>query len=202
MRRIGISLLILAEVFVSSASFAAKKDFKGLFGNYRREKFTENEARDNEFGMDIMLSTLFPLTGIVSSTEDRTQGATNMPSSNFFNVEGNVFFTLDYHWQIFGNFGYYFFDTRKENTIFTLPDKPQFQQFEMTAIPLLLGVKYRFSTDDIVPYVGVAAGISMVRRKAFYDYSTLSYEENVNAVSGQVIGGIEFYFHPRAGLRL
>lgn len=202
MRRLGLSLVILADLLVSTPSLAAKKDYKGLFGSYRREKFTENEARSTDFGFDVMLSTLFPVSSVAESTEDRTTGASPMPSSNFFNVEGNLFFTLDYNWQIYASVGYFNFDTRRENTIFTQANRPLFQQFEMTAMPVVAGVKYRFSEEDIVPYVGLGVGMAFVTRKAGYDYSALSDEEKTNCVAGQIVGGVEFYFHSRAGIRL
>ena len=53
---------VFIEVLIGAEAFAAKKDFKGLFGSYRREKFTENEAGSGEIGVDILLSTLLPVT--------------------------------------------------------------------------------------------------------------------------------------------
>ncbi len=203
MGRLGIFLLLLVDVFFSSSSFAAKKDFKGLFGSYRRERFIENEARSTDFGFNVMLSTLFPVNPIVSSTESASVGASAMPSSNFFNVEGELFFSLDYNWQIFSNFGYFSFDTRRENTIFTQATRPLFQTFEMSAVPVTLGVKYRFGEDDIVPFVGVGIGVAWTTRKGGFDYDANAVdEEKKNCIVGQVMAGLEFYFHSRAGIRL
>lgn len=196
-------LLLLASVYSTDAF--AKKDFKGLFGSYRREKFTENEARSTDFGMDIMLSTLLPVTPIVKSSEDPTRASAGDPMhfSTFFNFEASFFVTLVYHWELFANVGYYTYETRKENTTRTDPSLPLFHQFEMDAIPVTMGLKYRFGTDDIVPYLGLGAGMSYVRRKGFYDYNDAQFnEEHLNVLAGQIIAGLEFYFSPRAGIRL
>ncbi len=195
-------LLCLVYALLLTGEAHAKKDFKGLFGSYRREKFTENEARSSDFGIDVMLSTLIPVTSIVKSTEVRGESGSAMATSTFFNVEGSVFYSLMYHWQLFANFGYYTFDTRKENST-SPPDLPLFHQFEMTAIPIVGGLKYRFGTDDIVPYIGVGVGVAFVTRKGNYDYNDVQKdEEKLNVLAGQLIGGIEFYFAPRAGIRL
>jgi hypothetical protein len=46
-----VLLLTLLFLFINeSAAFGAKKDFKGLFGSYRRDKFTENEGRESDWG--------------------------------------------------------------------------------------------------------------------------------------------------------
>jgi outer membrane protein W len=194
-----ILFLILAVTF-SFPSFAATKDFKGLFGSYRREKFTENEAHDSDWGVDLSLSTLLPVTSVVNSTA--TGGAGNpMRYSNFFNVEGSLLFSLAYHWQIYASVGHFSYDTRKENTN-TNATNALFHQFEFEAIPVLLGTRYRFSVDDIVPYIGAGIGISSVRRKGSYDSGSLSNEEKNSVLTGQVQAGLEFYFSPRAGLRM
>jgi len=203
MGRFRISLFILAEVLLCSSSFAARKDFKGLFGNYRREKFTENEANPTDVGFDLMLSTLFPVSSIVESTESATAATTAMPSSNFFNVEGNVFLSLDYNWELYGSVGSFSFDTRRENTAYGSYQQPLFHQFEMSAIPVTLGMKYRFSEEDIVPYIGLGVGMSWVTRKGGYDYDRNAVDqENINAIVGQLVGGVEFFFTSRAGIRL
>ena len=43
-----ICLLVLCFGFEFQA-YAAKKDFTGIFGSYRREKFTENEGNKTDF---------------------------------------------------------------------------------------------------------------------------------------------------------
>lgn len=198
-----ILLIAIGVLGISQSALAAKKDFKGLFGSYRREKFTENEARSSDFGIDLMLSTLMPVSPIVSSTESRTTGLTPMQGAMFFNVELNAFLSLAYNWEIYASIGHYSYETRKENSVRTDPELPLFHQFEMTAIPAVLGLKYRFSTDDLVPYVGAAVGMSYVRRKGFYDYNNVTFDEEfTTAVTAQVVAGIEFYFSSRAGLRL
>ncbi len=200
--RSGVFILIFATLLCDSA--LAKKDFKGLFGSYRREKFTENEANSSDLGVDLMLSTLLPLSPLVKTEED-TRGAagTAMHYATFFNVEASLTYSLIYHFQLFANIGYYTFETRKENTKYTQTDLPLFQQFEMDAIPLIFGVRYRLSTEDIVPYFGAGAGPAYVRRKGFYDYDPVRFKETfVNVLAAEIVAGLEFYFAPNAGLRL
>ncbi len=201
-RHRGIAFVTFLILVISDISFAARKDFKGLFGSFRREKFSENEAHSTDFGVDLLLSTMLPMSALATSTERTTDAYSPLATSTFFNVEGNFFVTFNYNWQIFANVGWYNYDTRKQNTIYTENSQPTYQQFEMEAVPLLLGVKYRFSTDDIVPYVGFAAGISHVRRKAFYDYSSISLQDINDVASAQAIFGVEFYFSSQAGIRL
>jgi len=200
--RSGVFILMVAALF-SEAAFA-KKDFKGLFGSYRREKFTENEANSSDFGMDIMLSTLLPLSPLVKS-EETTRGAEGSPMhyATFFDIEASFFYTLNYHFELFANIGYYTYETRKENTVFTQAELPLFQQFEMDVIPLVLGVRYRLTTDDIVPYIGAGAGPAYVRRKGYYDYSPVLFKEQfMNVLAAQILVGVEFFFASNAGIRL
>jgi len=194
----------LVGVLVSGEVLAAKRDFKGLFGSYRREKFTENEAQSSDFGMDLMLSTLLPLSPTVKSQESTGGAQTALGASNFFNLETSFFLTMGYHFQFYALVGYYTYETRKENGTRgnADPTLPLFHQFEMTAFPALLGIKYRFSTSDIVPYIGAGAGMSFVSRKASYDYSTSNFTDNTTALTGQGLIGVEFFFAPRAGIRL
>lgn len=199
------ALLALFLSFAFAGDALAKKDFKGLFGSYRREKFTENEARSTDIGIDILLSTLIPVTPIVKSHEDPTRASAGDPMyyATFFNLETTLFFTLDYHFMIYGNIGYYTYETRKENTVRTDPTLPLFHQFEMTAIPVIGGVKYRFGMEDIVPYVGIGAGMAFIRRKGFYDYNDAQFnEEKLSVLAAQLTFGLEFYFSPRSGIRL
>ena len=60
-------LLLLLAFFIAADAFAEKKDFKGLFGSYRREKFTENEGNSTDFGVDLSLSTLLPVQPLVQN---------------------------------------------------------------------------------------------------------------------------------------
>jgi len=200
--RTGAFFIVLATLLCDVAF--AKKDFKGLFGSYRREKFTENEANSSDFGMDIMLSTLLPLSPLVKSEETTRGGAgTPMHYATFFDIETSFFFTLDYHWELFANIGYYSYETRKENTVFTNPQLPLFHQFEMEVVPLVFGVRYRLTTDDIVPYIGAGAGPAYVHRKGFYDYNPVLFKEQfMNVLAAEVIVGVEFFFSSNAGIRL
>jgi len=181
---------------------AANKDFKGLFGSYQRDKFTENEAHDSDWGVDLSLSSLLPVTSVVNSTTTSGTGGSAMRYSTFFNLEGSLLFSLAYHWQLYASVGKFSYDTRKEN-VSTDENQALFHQFEFNATPILLGVRYRFGLGDIVPYLGVGGGVSRVTRKGSYDVAGSVVNEDVsNMITGQVQGGLEFYFSPRAGLRL
>ncbi|MBI4406054.1 MAG: outer membrane beta-barrel protein [Deltaproteobacteria bacterium] len=154
-----------------------------------------------------MLSTLIPISPIVKSIESAGQDPANLGYSTFFNFELGASISLLYHWQIYSLVGYYTYDTRKENSNKgTDPASgqswPLFHQFEMSCIPIIVGAKYRFSTEDVVPYVGAGAGFSFVKRKSFYDYAPMADEENLNVVTVQLLAGVEFYFAPRMGLRI
>jgi hypothetical protein len=200
--RFGGILILFSHLILSTHALAAKKDFKGLFGSYRREKFTENEGREFDFGVDLMLSTLIPISPIVSGTTDRSVAASPLPSSDFFNVEASFFFSFWYNWEIFLSSGYYSFNTRQQIATNPNPSLPIFQQFEMDTIPVILGIKYRFGADDIVPYIGVGAGISRVHRIASYDYQPIQDESTQTVLTAEAIVGLEFYFSSRAGFRL
>jgi hypothetical protein len=198
--------LIFSLVFTLGADALAvttKKDFRGLFGNYRREQYVENEGNSTDFGMDFQLSTLLPITPIVTSLEAVGGTEANLKYATFFNFEIGFLLTLGYHWELFGTIGYYTYDTRKENTVFTDPALPLFHQFEMMMIPAMGGVRYRFTTDDIVPYVGVGMGIAYTRRKGSYDYSDPTFHQQyLNCIVGQATAGVEFFIAARAGIRL
>jgi len=197
----GFLLLVLGLV-VASDGYAAKRDFKGLFGSYRRERFTENEGHSSDLGIDLMLSTLLPATPIVKTSETRGADGVAMNYSTFFNVETTIFLTLSYHFEAFANIGYYSYDTRKQNSSFGTANLPLFQQFEMHVIPLLAGIKYRLSTEDIVPYIGAGAGVSYVQRKASYDYNPQYNEQFATVLTAEVLGGLEFFFSSKAGIRM
>lgn len=195
-------IFIFCFLALSLPLSAANKDFKGLFGSYQREKFTENEAHDSDWGMDISLSSLLPVTSVVNSTTTAGADGSAMRYSTFFNLEGSLLWSLAYHWQFYASIGKFSYDTRKENSN-TNEANALFHQFEWSSIPILLGVRYRFGVDDIVPYFGLGAGVSRVTRKGFYDVAGSPVNEEVsNMLTGQVQGGVEFYFSPRAGLRL
>jgi len=187
---------------LASPVLAARKDFKGLFGSYQREKFTENEAHDSDWGLDLSLSSMLPVSSVATSITTNGGSASPMRYSTFFNVEGSLLFSLDYHWQFYASTGYFSYDTRKE-TSNNSAAKALFHMFDLKAIPVILGVRHRFSVEDIVPYLGLGVGISRVTRKGSYDISGSAVNERIdNAVTGQLQGGLEFYFSPRAGLRL
>ncbi len=195
-------LCLLLLCFAADA-FAAKKDFKGLFGSYRREKFTENEGRSTDFGLDLMLSTLLPVTNMVTSSEANA-AAQPLYYASYFNAEAAFFFTLNYHWELFANVGYYTYSTRKQNaTSSSTIGTPQYHVFDMEAIPAILGVKYRFGTSDIVPYIGAGAGVAYVHRRSTYDYDSTVYDDNYStAIVAQATAGVQFYISPRTGIRL
>lgn len=204
-----VRALCLLLLVVSSELLAARKDFKGLFGSYRREKFTENEGNDTDWGFDVLMSTLLPITSVANSTENTAAGTTPMSYATFFNVEGNIFFTMSYNWELFLNLGFYSYETRRQNTTSSTdpddqvaPGTPQFHKFNMEAIPLLIGAKYRFSRTDIVPYFGAGAGLAYVYRRGGYDYSPASNQHFSTVFAAQVTGGIEFFISPHAGIRL
>jgi hypothetical protein len=203
--------IILALLLAFSTEAFAKKDFKGLFGSYRREKFTENEARENAFGVDILLSTLFPIQDVVRSREDTHTSNNSAPLnySVFFNFEGNVWYSLNYNWVIYGSFGWYNYSARKENAL-TLNDPtatttPIFHEFELQAFPVVAGLRYRFLRDDIVPYISAGAGMAFTTRKGSYDNDpsgTYTHTVKENVLAAQASIGLEFYFSPNAGLRI
>ena len=196
-----VLLSAFIELLIGTNVFAAKKDFKGLFGSYRRERFTENEAGSGEIGVDIMLSTLLPMTPLIQSQEAVNGPKSSLNYATFFNVEGGLNYSLTYNWLIYATVGYFNYDTRKQ-TASSSAQKPTFHQFDMTAVPLILGVKYRLNTSDIVPYVGLGAGISLINQKGFYDSSTQNKVRSMSSVTGEVIAGVEFYFAPKAGIRM
>jgi len=200
----------LALCLLATDCLAARKDFKGLFGSYRRERYTENEGLDSAFGVDILLATALPTNSLVKADAASTAAGdkatltlgTDMPTSTFFSGELGFWYTLAYHWQIFANIGYYSYDTRIQNPASGGTSQPLFTQFEMKAIPAILGIKYRFGRSDIVPYLGVGAGMSFVTRRGSYDYANSSNSRSDNALTFQGSAGLEFYIASRAGIRL
>lgn len=198
-----LPLWILIALVVSEFAWA-KKDFRGLFGSYRRERFTENEGRDTDFGMDFNLSTLIPLNPLIKSRESAGGSENALANSTFFNLEASFFMSLWYKFQPYLTVGWYNYETRKQNqqNDQTNAALPLFHQFEMEAIPIILGVRYRFSREDFVPYVGFGAGYSFVRRKGFYDYDDRSVLDNSNVMTLNAVLGVEFYFASRMGIRL
>lgn len=202
------NLFLILLLVASSQIFAARKDFKGLFGSYKREKFVENEGRKSDLGVDILLSTLFPVTTMATSSERQAGAPTtalpyqSMNYATYFNLEGNVFYTLNYNWEMYLNIGWMNYETRKQNTQSGTTETPHFHQFELSALPVVLGVKYRLSMDDFVPYVGAGAGLAQVTRKSTFDYGTVADEEKNMVLTFQAVVGVQFYFTSRAGLRL
>lgn len=194
-------LAILCLVFAAEA-FGAKKDFKGLFGSYRREKFTENEARPTDFGIDILFSSMFPVTPIVKSIEAPGAAAQPLYYSTFFNLEAAAHVSFAYRYQLYFSAGYYTYDTRKQNSLDTA-NFPLFHEFTLTAYPFMAGIKYRFSESDIVPYVGIGAGIAFTKRRASYDSDKTLFDERTSSnVVAQAQVGLEFYIASRTGIRL
>ncbi len=199
-RTFFLLLFLIALVFENCAY--AKKDFRGLFGSYRREKFTENEATSGDFGVDVLLSSLIPLTPIVKSSTSTTSAGEPMNYATFFNFELNFFYTLYYEWELFFNIANYSYETRKLTNEGSDGKTPIFHHFEMDVNPAMLGAKYRFSTSDIVPYAGASLGLAYVKRKGYYDNNlTIFNEQYLTSVVGQLMAGVEFFFAPRAGIR-
>lgn len=201
----NITLLFVCLLMAAPAYAEKKNKYSGLFGNYRRPKFVENEGNASDFGVNLLLSTMLPITPLVQSTEDLTLSSPgqNLSYSTFFNFETGVFLTLSYNWEVFLNLGYYNYETRKENETFTDPEQPLFHEFELEMIPVMLGVKYRMSRSDIVPYVGLGAGLAYARRKAFYDYNEQVFDQEfLNVLVAQALVGVEFFISSRTGLRL
>ncbi|NQW45543.1 MAG: hypothetical protein HQ462_09085 [Deltaproteobacteria bacterium] len=203
-------LLVLSFGFEFEA-LAAKKDFKGLFGSYRREKFTENEGNRNDFGFDLLLSTLLPITSVAKSAQDSSLTFSPLNYSTFFNVEASLWFSLGYHWAIYANVGKYSYESRKQNDKPIDPKTPVFHHFELDATPAIAGVRYRLSQDDIVPYISLGIGMAYVHRKGFTEGAAIvtngnssiySEEENKTVACGHGAAGIEFFFAPKAGLRV
>ncbi len=192
---------LLLELFVCVDGFAAKKDFKGLFGSYRREKFTENEGASGELGVDLMFSTLMPITPVIQSQEATGGAFSSLNYATFFNVEGGLHYSLTYNWLLYASIGYYDYDTRKK-TASSSDKQPNFHQFEMRTIPMLLGVKYRFTSSDVVPYLGIGAGVSAITQKGFYDSAVQNRIRSMTVPTGQIVGGFEFYFAAKAGIRM
>lgn len=156
-----------------------------------------------------MLSTLFPVTDMVRSQEDTSGTSAPLNYSVFYNVEASVWYSLNYNWVFSGTFGWYNYETRKENALTrndpTQTGTPVFHQFELAAFPIMLGVRYRFLTDDIVPYVGIGAGMAFTKRKSFYDNDPAQRyvkEVSQNAIVAQATAGLEFYFASNGGLRI
>ncbi len=174
-----------------------------MFGNYRREQYVENEGRSTDFGMDFNLSTLLPISSVVQSVEIQGGSAAALKYAAFFNFELGFFLSLNYHWELYASLGYYTYESRKENTVFTDTSLPLFHQFEMMMIPIIGGLRYRFTTDDIVPYIGFGLGMAYTKRKGFYDYSDPTFHQQyLNTIVGQALAGVEFYISARAGIRL
>ncbi len=196
-----LQLCLCLEFFAVTNAYAAKKDFKGLFGSYRREKFTENEAGAGEIGVDLMLSTLLPVTPLIQSQEAVSGAKANLNYATFFNLEGAITYSLTYNWLLSVSAGYFNYDTRKK-TASSSDARPTFHEFTMTSAPFLLGVRYRLSQNDIVPYVGVGVGASFVNQRGFYDSSTQERKRAFTAPTGQLVGGFEFYFAAKAGIRM
>lgn len=210
--RLFFLITLFSLVGFTVDALAAKRGFKGLFSSYRQPRFTENEGRDTDFGLDLLLSTMLPLTPVISSQEVINGPIAPLQSSMFFNGESSLFVSLNYSWQFFASIGYYTYESRKQSAPSASSISSalvSFHQFELTAIPIVAGVRYRLTQDDFVPYFGAGIGMSRVTRHSFYDYvatgpdgKPLENETIENAVTAEVMAGVEFYFTSRAGIRL
>lgn len=179
-----------------------------MFGNYRRDKYTENEGMDTDIGIDLLLSTMMPLSPVISSQSATSGPITSLSSSMFFNGEASVFMSFAYNWEAFLTVGYYSYESRKLSPPISGDNGlPRYHMFDMSSTPAVLGVRYRFSDSDMVPYLGAGLGFSRVHRHVTYDSSTINQaqlqDEDFNTViTGEVVAGLEFYFAARAGIRL
>src|SRR3989338_6005837 len=181
----GVRALCVLLLFVADGAWAAKRDFKGLFGSYRRERFIENEAQSSDFGIDVMVSTLLPLTNIVSSQETSNGPYQPLYYAAFFNGELSFLFTINYHFETFLTVGYYTYETRKENKELDIAN-PLFHEFALTAAPVLVGLRYRLSQEDLVPYLGAGLGMTHVRQTASYAHDSQTRDESAfNAITGE-----------------
>lgn len=203
MKSFFVSLICVGLLISAAPAKASKKDFKGLFGSYKRERFVENEARESDLGIDLSLSTLLPMSDVVRSTTTRGDAGSALYYATFFNVEGTLLYSLWYNWQFYFTTGNFSYDTRVERTDPSDATQTIFSNAEFQGTPFLLGVRYRFSNEDIVPYIGAGAGVTMVTRRASYDNDkNVKGEEKSSVITGQVQAGVEFYVSPRAGIRL
>jgi hypothetical protein len=201
---IHLCLFVFVLTLFCTESFGAKdnRGVKALFGTYKREKFTENEARYSDIGTEILLSTMYPLGSLVRA-RDGASAFADMQSSLFFNGEINVFFTLNYSWQFLITGGYYSFETRQQFSVpFGSQNIAAFRFYNFETIPILAGVKYRMGTGDIVPYVGVSGGINLYTSKYSFDYSTQTIVKRGMAPTIQAAFGVDFYVTPRIGLKV
>lgn len=196
-------LIVFSLLLFVEAAFGLTKNFKGLFGSYHQEKYIENEGNFSDLGFEILMSTIFPLEPVVKTSQQFGYDGTPMQYTTFFNGEAQVSFSLGYNFEFFGGIGYYSYDTREVNAEYPSSSGAlQYQRFSMSMVPVFGGVRYRFSSDDIVPYLGVAAGESLVTRTGYYDYTSVESVSNFWAPMGMVLTGIEFYISSRVGIRL
>ena len=114
----------------------------------------------------------------------------------------SFFVTLSYNFEIFANVGYDTYNSRLQVTSYGTSQLPLFQQFEMEALPAILGVKYRLPREDIVPYFGLGVGMAYIHQKANYDYSGEQNEQYYTCLAAEALGGFEFFFSAKAGLRM
>ncbi len=182
-------------------AYAAKKDFTGIFGSYRREKFTENEGNKTDFGIDLMLSTLLPVTSVAKSAETVALNFNSLNYATFFNIEASFWFSLGYNWVVYANIGKYSYETRKLNASSPL-DTPIFHKFELDAVPAILGLRYRLSNEDLVPYVSLGVGAAYVKRSGSTEGAYTAPDDFQTVGCGYGAVGLEFFFAPKAGLRV
>ena len=203
MKRHHLSLICLWAFCFGFDALAANKNFKGLFGSYRREKFTENEANSTDFGVDLMLSTLLPVTSVAKSAETSALNFNALNYATFFNVEASFWFSLGYNWAFYASIGKYSYETRKQNqiTINSPGSDPIFHKFEMDAVPGVVGIRYRLSEQDLVPYFSLGVGMAYVHRVGATE-GAYKDEEYKTVACGHGAIGLEFFFAPKAGLRV
>jgi len=201
MRHFYLGGLLLFAFATDGICAKAGKDFKGMFGSYRRNQFVENEGNATDFGINLMLSTLLPMSSVVSSSGGSPAiSSDTLHYATSFNLEVEFHLSIAYHWQTYLRVGYIDYDTRRENP--TSGNESRFHEFSLRALPLIGGLKFRFGRDDLVPYIGIGAGVSYVERRAYFDYSNADQRLFGTVLTFEGVVGIEYYFASRVGVRL
>ncbi len=191
---------MLVFLLGGKAIAVAQEPLRGFLGSYR-EKYTENAARDFQFGVGVQAGSLFPVSAVVTSSPTGSTLSTPYQYNASFNLEGEIHFSLAYPFQLFVQGGYSTYSARQAMPG-TSGTSIEFQEFSLGALPLLAGVRYRFSRGDIVPYIGLAAGVTQIERKGYFDFNPALLQETLWVATLEGALGLEFYFAEYGGLRL
>ena len=77
-----VFIALAVGLFATDYVWPPKKGFQGLFGSYRREKYTENEGRDTDAGLDVMLATAhLPTNSLVKADSTKAPSGSIRPIS-------------------------------------------------------------------------------------------------------------------------